>query len=137
MKTLLSSAIILSTLAGTALAQSTYVSGLQHTATGNAVLGTPEGRRLPVHNLGSSGQDGVQVDLHSSVGGGVSMDVGPLLATAGGEIKIRHKGWDGLIYGTHRVISNGNGTGTFVWDFPGATTINVQVLDDNGGVISD
>ncbi|HYE63185.1 MAG TPA: hypothetical protein VD997_14415 [Phycisphaerales bacterium] len=138
MNSLLSSAIILSTLAGTTLAQ-TVVSGLEHTATGGAVLGTPNGRRLPVHNLGSSGQDGVELRLHSSMGGGTGVEIAPVLSVAGGGVRIRHKGWDGLIYGNHRMISSGNGTGTFHWDFSslGASSINIKVLSEDGTITED
>jgi hypothetical protein len=135
MKTVLSSAIILSTLAGSAAAQVQYVSGLGHTPTGNAVLGAPEGRRLPVHNIGSSGQDGVEVNLRSSRGGSVGVDIGPALA-AGGEIKIKHKGWDGLIYGNHRVGSGPDGSPVLTIDFSGTgvTGLNIQLLDEAGTV---
>jgi hypothetical protein len=137
MKTVLSSAMILSTLAGSAFAQVQYVSGLGHTPTGNAVLGTPEGRRLPIHNIGSSGQDGVEVHLRSATGGSVGVDIGPALA-AGGEIKIKHKGWDGLIYGNHRVSSGTDGSPVLTVDFggTGVTGLHIQLLDDTGTVIS-
>jgi hypothetical protein len=100
------------------------------------VLGQPQGRRLPVHNLGSSGQDGVEIQLHSVMGGGAGFEVAPLLSVAGSEIKIRHKGWDGLIYGNHRVVSNGDGTGTLHFDFSslGVSSLNIKVLADDGTV---
>ncbi len=37
--------------------------GLIHQALGSAVVGVDAARRLPVHNLGSSGQDGVEIKL--------------------------------------------------------------------------
>ncbi|HET7224395.1 MAG TPA: FlgD immunoglobulin-like domain containing protein [Candidatus Eisenbacteria bacterium] len=41
-----------------------WSSGLSHAAAGQAMVDpSPDGRRLPVHNLGSSGQDGVDIDL--------------------------------------------------------------------------
>jgi hypothetical protein len=106
-----------------------FASGLPHTSLGGALIGPAEGRRLPVRNLGSSGEDGVEVQLHSLFGGGVAIDAGGLLATAGGEIKIKHKGWDGLIYGTHRCRSNGDGTGSDQFDFSALGVSSYQVTD--------
>jgi hypothetical protein len=128
----------LSCLAGTALAQDgTYVSGLLHQPVGSAQLGTPEGRRLPVHNLGSSGQDGVDVQLSSSEGGGVSVDMEPFLSTPGAEMRIRHRGWDGLIYGNHRMISNGDGTVTLTFDYSalGATSVTIAQYNHDGVLV--
>jgi len=131
----------LSCLAGTALAQpgGTYVSGLLHQPVGSAQLGTPEGRRLPVNNLGSSGQDGVEIQLNSTYGGGTGFDVSALLATPGAEIRSSRKGWDGLIYGTHRMISTGAGHIVNVYDFSqiNAVEIKVQEVGPNGTVISN
>ena len=84
---------------------------------GAAQLGTPVDRRLPVNNLGSSGQDGVEVQLSSSEGGGVSVEMEPFLSTPGAAMRIRPRGWDGLIYGNHRMISNGDGTVTLTFDY--------------------
>jgi hypothetical protein len=134
--------LALTCLAGTALAQeSTYVSGLLHTATGGAQLGPVDpvdARRLPVRNLGSSGQDGVEIQLNSMYGGTAGIDLYGFLAAAGREIKIKHRGWDGLVYGTHRMINGGGGQVTDIYDFTGlnAATITVERRDANGHTIS-
>src|SRR6185369_5397440 len=76
--------------------------GLYVSAVGGASLGQPTGRRLPVHNLGSSGQDGVSVSCWSAYGGSVGVDLSPLLGgdpADAREIRIRPKGWDGTIKG--------------------------------------
>ena len=53
----------------------TYL-GTTHTPLGGASLtvSTNKPRRLVVHNLGSSGEDGVSIDLRHSASGGVSLD---------------------------------------------------------------
>jgi hypothetical protein len=122
----LSRAIILSTLAalaGTTQAQSLISSGLLHTPLGNSVITETTERRVRALGIGSSGQDGVEVTLHSRQGGEVEIDMGPLVTpdAAGGEIKIKHKGWDGLIYHRHsRVGGAGGGSG-------GSVTIEDEV----------
>ena len=125
--------------ASPALAQptDTYVSGLLHTPIGGAVFGPVDGRRLPVNNLGSSGQDGVEVRLDSAFGGGADLDFQPFLSTPGASFGIVNKGWDGLIYGNHRVTSNGDGTGIFTFDYfdMGATGVEIKEVDANGTVI--
>jgi hypothetical protein len=130
--------LALSCLAGTALAQeATYVSGLLHQSVGGAVLGPVDGRRLPVNNLGSSGQDGVEVQLTSATGGGVSIDLQPFVSTPGAVIRNRQKGWDGLIYGNHRMVSNSDGSVTFTFDYSalGATSVTIMEYDHEGAVV--
>lgn len=86
--------------AGMACAQDTFVSGLLHTAVGGATLGPANERRLPVHNLGSSGQDGVEVKLRTSQGGGIYVDLTSMAAPPNGtpqEVQVKYKGWDGTI----------------------------------------
>ena len=124
--------------AASAVAQPTYVSGLQHVALGAAQLGPVDGRRLPVHNLGSSGEDGVEIQLHSVLGGGAEVDLEPFLSTPGATLRHKHKGWDGLIYGNHRMVSNGDGSAMYTLDYSdvGATSILIEQLDANGHVIS-
>jgi hypothetical protein len=115
----------------------TYVSGLLQTPIGNAQLGPVDGRRLPVHNLGSSGEDGVEVRLSSAFGGGAEIDLQPLMSTPGASFRTRHKGWDGLIYGNHRLLSNGDGTGIFTFDYSemGATGVAIVEHDASGAVV--
>ena len=136
--------IALAGFSGLAWAQpgGVVVGGFEHSPLGGSVFGPPTERGILVSNIGSSGNDGVEINLggvRGVRGGGWGMHVGPLLDTPGAEYKIRHKGWDGLIYGNHRVVSNGDGTGTFTFDFgtPGASSIRVVEYDAQGVVISD
>ena len=124
--------------AASAVAQPTYVSGLQHVALGAAQLGPVDGRRLPVHNLGSSGEDGVEIQLHSVLGGGAEVDLEPFLSTPGATLRHKHKGWDGLIYGNHRMVSNGDGSAMYTFDYSdvGATSVLVEEFDANGILVS-
>jgi hypothetical protein len=105
------SLVLLAGAASSASAQSLVSSGLLHSSVGAGQLTEISARRVPVRNLGSSGNDGVDIQLHSLQGGQVEIDMGPLFdpANAGKEIKIKHKGWDGLIYGTHRRTAGGGG----------------------------
>jgi len=133
------SLLALTALSGSALAQSEYVSGFEHATLGGATLDPPVERRLPVRNLGSSGEDGVEIKLRTAFGGGAGVALSDFLATADATIKIRRKGWDGLIYGNHRVLSNGDGTGELTFDFSdlGATSLHVVEYDESGGVVSE
>ncbi|MBP7747447.1 MAG: hypothetical protein KA383_15120 [Phycisphaerae bacterium] len=119
-------------------ATTAYVSGLLHTALGTAQLDPPTDRRLPVRNLGSSGEDGVEIQLHSLLGGGAEVDLEPFLSTPGATLRHKYKGWDGLIYGNHRLASNGDGSAMLTLDYSdvGATSIVIEQLDANGVVIS-
>jgi len=129
--------LILTSLTATPVTK--YVSGLLHEPLGNAVLDTAAGRRLPVRNLGSSGEDGVEVTMNSAFGGAVAVDVEDLLNSNDATLRIRPKGWDGLVYGNHRLVSNGDGTSNFIFDFTdlGATALHVVQYDEHGTVISD
>ncbi|MCC6427632.1 MAG: hypothetical protein IT435_12530 [Phycisphaerales bacterium] len=133
--------LLLASLAGTASAQSTseYVSGFLHGALGEALFAPVEGRRLPVKNLGSSGQDGVEIRMSSAQGGGVVIDAPDLKKKPGSEIKIKFRGWDGMIYGNHRMIGNGDGSGMTLYDYSesGATGIRITTYNELGEVISD
>jgi hypothetical protein len=126
--------LALSCLAGAASAQDTYVSGILHQPAGSAQFGPVDGRRLPVQNLGSSGQDGVEIQLNSAYGGGGSLDLQPFLFTAGATYRVRYRGWDGLVYGNHRITSNGSGGVTLHFDYTslGATSVTVAIYDHNG-----
>lgn len=138
--TILLASFAMSCFAGLAHAQplSVYASGIAHDPVGSAQLGPVNGRRLPVRNLGSSGQDGVEIKLQSMFGGGVEIDTNPFSSTAGAEIKIRHKGWDGVIYGNHRCVSNGDNTTIDTYDYSpmGATSITITDFDEHGNQIS-
>lgn len=116
----------------------TYVSGILHESLGGAVLGTPEGRRLPVNNIGSSGQDGVEIHTFSSTGGSGGFEL-PFGQPAGSEIRIRPKGWDGTIKGKCIATSNGSDTVTSAVDFTlsGAIALRTRTFDSAGNLISD
>jgi hypothetical protein len=116
-----------------------YVSGLSHTALGGAVLGTPNGRRLPVNNLGSSGQDGVSITLDSMWGGGVSVDVSPLQGTGQArDVRIKYKGWDGTVKGVFRVSSTTDGAMSEGVNYTaiGAVGVEWAALDSSGRVLA-
>jgi len=132
-------AIVCAVLASGVRAEDAYVSGLLHQSLGDAQLGAVTGRTLAVSNIGSSGEDGVEIRLDSAFGGDAAVDLATLLATPGAECRIRPRGWDGLIYGNHRIVSNGDGTATIMFDFSGmgATEVNVVEYDENGLVIYD
>ncbi|CAG0951726.1 hypothetical protein PHYC_00233 [Phycisphaerales bacterium] len=125
----------------TASAQPVVVSGLGHTPIGAATFGPPEGRRLPVHNLGSSGQDGVSIELNSLWGGGVEVDMNPFhgASSQARELRIRPKGWDGTIKGTLRVSSTIDGIFSESIDFrpAGAVAVAWRAMDVNGAVIGE
>lgn len=113
-----------------------YVSGLLHTATGGATLGPVDGRRLTVRNIGSSGEDGVSIRMHSSSGGGAEIDIAQILQTPGAILTNKHKKWDGVINYVHRMISNGDNTALSIYDFTGsgATSVRVDEYDEAGGL---
>src|SRR6185295_1590723 len=104
------------------------------TALGGATLGPASDRRLPVYNLGSSGQDGVEVQLNSMFGGGVSLDAYPFLNTPGASYRIKDKGWDGTIKGKIDLVSNGNGTAAATFDYSalGAHSVTFTHLAADG-----
>ncbi|MFO0832680.1 MAG: hypothetical protein U0637_12665 [Phycisphaerales bacterium] len=80
-----------------------FPSGILHSPIGSATLEPASGRRLPVRNIGSSGQDGVEVKFRTAVGGSVDVDMshhfGP--SNAGHSLRTRYKGWDGTIKGRY------------------------------------
>jgi hypothetical protein len=116
------------------------VGGFEHFSVGSAQLGTaqPGTRRLPVTNLGSSGQDGVEISLNTAWGAGVAVGGEPFTSTPGAEIRRRYRGWDGVVYGTHRTrnIDGNNGVEIFDFSDQGVTSFTVFTFDDNGDVVS-
>ncbi|MBX3407048.1 MAG: hypothetical protein KF869_09815 [Phycisphaeraceae bacterium] len=117
------------------------VSGLEHMPIGGATFDPPVERRLPVRNLGSSGEDGVEVRLNSRWGGSVSIDLDELLipSPAEREVRIRPKGWDGTVKGSVRVASRPpDGTPGSSLDLEcdltavGASTVRVRLRDQAG-----
>ena len=127
-------AAVLALTAGFAHAQ-LYSSGLLHSPVGGATLGPPEGRRLPVRNLGSSGQDGVEISLHSVFGGGSAVSLGDM--PVGAAIRHRYKGWDGTIKGRCDATRLSNGQAQVSVAFPGAVAIRAVTYDAAGVVVGD
>ncbi|MCC6951815.1 MAG: hypothetical protein IT433_10265 [Phycisphaerales bacterium] len=139
----LSAASLVALASACASAQITaYASGLRHRAVGATSSLDVTERRLTACCIGSSGQDGVEIQLHSQVGGGVGVDIGQLLqpSPSSREIKIRPKGWDGTIKGTLRLISNPGAPGLIeTYDFsmvPGVTSLHWALYDPAGNELA-
>ncbi|MCE7973849.1 MAG: hypothetical protein DYG92_05900 [Leptolyngbya sp. PLA1] len=139
----LSAASLVALASACASAQiSAYASGLLHRSVGGTSSLDVSGRRLITCCLGSSGEDGVEVQLHSRVGGGVSVDIGQFLtpSPSSREIKIRPKGWDGTIKGHMRLISNPGAAGLIeIYDFsmvPGVTALHWALYDPAGNELA-
>ncbi len=132
--------LTLAAAAGIANAQpgGKYASGLLHEPVGEAKLGAVDGRRLVVHNLGSSGEDGVEIVADSAWGVATAIEAGGLTSQAG-TVKIKHKGWDGLIYKRVECTSTGDGSVLMTVDFSdlGAIGIRTITYGEYGGVASD
>lgn len=135
----------LAALSGTASGQlsSEYASGLLHSAVGDADLGPVAARRLPVHNLGSSGQDGVEVKFNSMWGGGAGVSAPGLFGSggggggAGGMLHTKHKKWDGTPGGS-MIVSSGPGGMMLTCDFSDLSATAVRVMQYQGGqLVSD
>ena len=79
-----------------------------------------------------------EVELNSVEGGSVFIG-SEVFATAGGQIKIKHKGWDGLIYGRSSMSRSSDGSLQYECDSPGTpvTAIRSIVRDGNGTVVRD
>lgn len=122
-----------------ALPPDEYVSGLLHQPLGTVSTFTVDGRKLTACCLGSSGEDGVEVQLHSQYGGGVAVDLTELQTPSplAREIRIQPRGWDGTIMGSVHLIGNPDGSITEVQDFStvGATSIEWRALDVKGALI--
>lgn len=125
-------------LAGSAQGQllEEYASGFLHGAVGGATLGPVDGRRLPVNNIGSSGQDGVEIQLRTLVGGGTGVSVPGLFGGggSGGSFRTKYKGWDGTIKGRMEVARGPAGY-TLTVDFTPLGAIGVEeIVFDGTGV---
>jgi hypothetical protein len=138
--------VALTTIAGAAFAQpgapGTWVSGLHHVALGGATLGNPTDRRLPVNNIGSSGQDGVSIQCDSSRGVGCAVDLTQLLATPGAQCKASYSDLSYMVKATHTIHATGGGPGggagggVHVFDFSAMSAISVRwVVRDSTGVV--
>ena len=122
-----------------AIADPTYVSGLQHVTLGNVTDMTVDGRRLTACCLGSSGEDGVEVLFNSQWGGGVGVDLSPLLTNGSSSLDCVSKGWDGTVKGRVHIESMSDGTLVGMIDFSESGAIGVRTISygPNGEVVGD
>lgn len=129
------------TLASVAFAQpsDTYVSGLLHMPLGGISDFTVDGRRLTACCLGSSGEDGVEVLFNSLWGGGVGIDLTPLLTNMGSSLDCVSKGWDGTVKGRLHIEDSGDGSivGSFDFSESGATGVRTLTYGPDGEVVGD
>jgi hypothetical protein len=116
-----------------------YVSGLPHEPFGGVSNLSVEGRKLKACCLGSTGKDGVEVRFDSVRGGGVNIDLTPLLGATGvaRDIRVRPKGWDGTVKGNLVISSDAAGNLSEEYDFSiiGATALDWRLLNAHGGVL--
>jgi hypothetical protein len=88
-------------------------------------------------NPGTPGCGG-EIEMDSASGGGVTIHPGDLSATSG-EIKIKHKGWDGLIYHRSSLSTNSAGGVELDTDLSGLpiTAVRTVAVDGGGVVVHD
>jgi hypothetical protein len=134
----LTTALTLVCCAGMCWAQPTArVSGLLHTGLGGATFDPPVGRRLHVHNLGSSGNDGVEIQTDAAAGAVFSADFGPLMRTPGARCTAQAIG-GGAPLGQVRMTGFGGGRCAVLGDFSSVGAISVKwvVRDTTGHVMA-
>ncbi|TWT46008.1 hypothetical protein RAS1_24460 [Phycisphaerae bacterium RAS1] len=112
-----------------------YVSGLLHQTLNGVSITNVQGRRLTACCLGSSGQDGVEIQLNSAWGGATAVEIQHAFVP-GSEMRIRPRGWDGTIKGTVRMTGSSGGS-TLTADFSdmGATSLHYEDYDANGALV--
>ncbi len=112
-----------------------HASGVEHAALGQATLEFQQADgslvvRRPVCCIGSSGQDGAGIRCNSARGGGVSMDVSPLLEATGGspQITARFRNREDVIRGQVRVARAPGVPGAIdvTFDFTGTGTTGLE-----------
>ncbi len=111
------------------------LNGFEAVGVGGAVIGpVTADRRLPVHNLGSSGNDGVEIKLRSVSGAGVVINSTGTPNAPGATLRTKYKGWDGTIKGRCTSVTNADGSMTSTFDYTsmGATAVNIVKLDEHG-----
>ena len=85
-------------------------------------------------NPGTVGPFGVDVEMES-VGGSVTLSPGEF--PPGSSLRHKHKGWDGVIYGNKRIISEPDRSISMDLDAPGAAALNVVVREADGTILTD
>ena len=147
LKTRTVTCLTLALSAGLACAQpgaGSHISGLLHQPVGSAVVTPGTDRDSTISNIGSSGNDGVSVQLNTL--GGLSCDVamGPVLATPGAAVRIKYKGWDGLIKARLDCVSSGGGVCAVTCDFSmlgaagsGVSSLRWIVRDSIGVILAE
>ncbi len=115
-----------------------YASGLLHQSLGNAQFDPVNGRRLPIRNLGSSGQDGVEIKFNSRWGGQAGGDYSAL-TVAGSELHVVATDLTGVVKCSHTMVGQGNGMVTHTLDYSGMGAIELRTItyDTSGLVLSD
>ncbi|MEK6701508.1 MAG: hypothetical protein AABZ53_04545 [Planctomycetota bacterium] len=114
--------------------------GFQHEAMGGATIArSSDGSKLIVSNIGSSGQDGVEIKLHTLIGGGVVYEGTTTPNAPGSSCRQKYKGWDGTIKGICDTVTNADHTMTHTFDYTsmGATSVNVVQYNETGLEISN
>ncbi len=85
-------------------------------------------------NPGTVGPFGVDIEMES-VGAVVGISPGDF--PPGSSVRHKHKGWDGVIYGNPKIISEADRTVAMDLDFPGAAALNVVVREADGTILTD
>jgi hypothetical protein len=134
--------VAMAALSSVVHAQGVTVSGLMHVPLGQATLDPPVERRLPVRNLGPSGQDGVSIVCSTLSGVGGVLDLSAVMQTPGAVCRVQPRGWDGTIKGTlslQRAACCGDHDWDGTADFTslGAIAVRWCVRDRAGNVLAE
>ncbi len=115
----------------------TSTDGLQ--PLGSAQLASVTDDGFVVTNIGTSGEDGVEIPTSSVFGDGIEVDLGALLFTAGATCNIEQNDPDGQSLGNTHILSNGDGVGVFTFDYSalGATAVHILEYDRQGVIVLD
>jgi hypothetical protein len=122
-----------------------FQGGVEIAPVGSASIADPDSttdeRRLVATNIGSSGQDGVEVKWRSSKGGRLTVDIGPMIGPSSSDrtLRTRYKGWDGTIKGRVDLTTTAAGLMRQSCDFSGSgiTSVRVTARDSFGNIVGD